>query len=412
MMSRLFFICLFGAGLVLGQEEQCLFTETNQGLSPDCLDAVSNDSAHLADVSDEQECRQACCSREDCKLALFETPADGGSPRCVLVKSLEDAKDICVLEASDNTKAFLRTERAYSATEYCRFEKEVGRCRASFRRFYYDVTDQTCKMFVYGGCGGNRNRFETEEECQNACRGITGDVLTASPASLKSRKALSQDLTAKTSEDPLPEMTTEEYAKRCLAEPQVGMCKAYIPRYYYASGTCKPFIYGGCGGNDNSYDSEEDCMKTCTVKIVDSKKTPDSDNAAYQEACVVPADSGPCRAAFPVFYFEPNSQSCQEFIYGGCKGNKNRYNTLEECMSNCAGKDGGFDQHGDHVTRWTPAFFLVSILAVMSVMLFAGLLVVSVRRVKQQRLLLLDDKQELLPEEYIPEDDSSHNESH
>ncbi|MCJ8740051.1 hypothetical protein PDJAM_G00054360 [Pangasius djambal] len=390
-MARLFllaFVCLSGAGLVLGQEG-CVFTELNRGLNAKSWDAGANYSAHLADISDERECREVCCTREDCHLALIDTPADG-SPQCFLINCMKDGKDVCVLEARDHSKAYLKTQlsdRTNSSTDYCRFEKEVGRCRASFPRFYYDVTDQTCKTFVYGGCGGNSNNFKTKEECQNACSGVTG----------------------KSSEVPLPEMTSEEYVGKCLAEPQVGPCRASIPRYYYTSGTCKPFRYGGCRGNKNNYNSEEECMKTCTVKIVDSKKTPDYEK--YQAACIVPADSGPCRAAFQMFYFEPSTQSCQEFIYGGCRGNKNRYNTLEECMSNCAGKDGVFEEHGHHRARWTPAFFLVATLAIMSVVLLVGLFLISVRRVKHQRLLLLDDKQELLPEEHIPEEEV-HNDSH
>ncbi len=39
----------------------------------------------------------------------------------------------------------------------------------------------------------------------------------------------------------------------CKLEPEVGLCRAYIPSYFYnsTSGTCERFIYGGCGGNDN-----------------------------------------------------------------------------------------------------------------------------------------------------------------
>lgn len=112
----LVFICLFGAGLVLGQEDGCVFTELNQGLNPESLDAGANYSAHLADISDEQECRQVCCSREDCQLALIETPADGGSPQCVLVNCMKDGKNVCVLEASDHTKAYPKTDRSNSST--------------------------------------------------------------------------------------------------------------------------------------------------------------------------------------------------------------------------------------------------------------------------------------------------------
>ncbi|XP_009469746.1 PREDICTED: eppin [Nipponia nippon] len=31
------------------------------------------------------------------------------------------------------------------------------------------VLGQQCEEFIYGGCGGNRNNFETEGECFQAC---------------------------------------------------------------------------------------------------------------------------------------------------------------------------------------------------------------------------------------------------
>lgn len=39
---------------------------------------------------------------------------------------------------------------------------------------YYNKTDGTCNRFHYGGCDGNGNRFETEQECQNVCSEYIG----------------------------------------------------------------------------------------------------------------------------------------------------------------------------------------------------------------------------------------------
>ena len=47
--------------------------------------------------------------------------------------------------------------------------------------------------------------------------------------------------------------------------------------------------------------------------------------------CKLKADTGPCRAAIPKFFFDSDSGNCQRFIYGGCDGNENRFDTLEEC---------------------------------------------------------------------------------
>ena len=43
-------------------------------------------------------------------------------------------------------------------------------------RFYYNAVSQRCERFRYGGCGGNRNNFETLKDCENVCD-IGADML-------------------------------------------------------------------------------------------------------------------------------------------------------------------------------------------------------------------------------------------
>ena len=45
-------------------------------------------------------------------------------------------------------------------------------CRAFIPRYFYNDTAQQCEMFIYGGCGGNDNNFETAGECRQNCSGI------------------------------------------------------------------------------------------------------------------------------------------------------------------------------------------------------------------------------------------------
>ncbi|XP_017075161.2 male accessory gland serine protease inhibitor-like [Drosophila eugracilis] len=42
-------------------------------------------------------------------------------------------------------------------------------------------------------------------------------------------------------------------------------CEAYIPSWSYDAGNnqCVKFIYGGCGGNDNRFNSKENCEEKC-----------------------------------------------------------------------------------------------------------------------------------------------------
>ncbi|CAD5222567.1 unnamed protein product [Bursaphelenchus xylophilus] len=51
----------------------------------------------------------------------------------------------------------------------------------------------------------------------------------------------------------------------CLLDPQPGPCSAKTTKYYYdtRSGKCSPFIYGGCSGNENNFDSLGDCQDIC-----------------------------------------------------------------------------------------------------------------------------------------------------
>jgi len=51
--------------------------------------------------------------------------------------------------------------------------------------------------------------------------------------------------------------------------------------------------------------------------------------------CELPFETGPCRAMFLSFYFNSSTNRCEEFVYGGCGGNENRFKTEEECLARC-----------------------------------------------------------------------------
>ncbi|XP_078140288.1 kunitz-type protease inhibitor 2 isoform X1 [Centroberyx gerrardi] len=474
-------------------------TEPGQGLDPRSLDAGARRLSLLRDVKDPEHCRKACCAEPDCQLALLGLPADDGTPECQLVVCLHQGRDVCVLQPSTQFRAYRKMEkeaaeqaeespRKYQAVPLgaerpsndsnnirCRHPMKVGSCRAAFPKFYYDVTNQSCRPFIYGGCDANGNNFETQQECEASCNGVTGSVLpdesTPAPPAPKAARmlpahqpspvlleeveaehsspesgpaeekaaaeedepaektatttAVPAEETATTGSVPaeetvpssppasLPEMSAADFAERCEAEPKVGPCRASLPQWHYDSETrtCKVFIYGGCQGNRNNYLTEESCMAACTVTVVPSYKrapadtpsstTEDQVSKEYKEQCTMASDPGPCRAAFPMFYFEPSSGTCQSFIYGGCRGNNNRYGTMEECMARCSGTEGWFEERGRGKARdrWTPAFFLVGTLAVISALLLTVLVIITMRRNKlTRRPSSISDKEELLPD--------------
>ncbi|KAG7479456.1 amyloid 2 isoform X2 [Solea senegalensis] len=52
----------------------------------------------------------------------------------------------------------------------CTLEAETGPCRASKPRWHFDMSQRKCVRFIYGGCGGNRNNFDSEEYCMAVCK--------------------------------------------------------------------------------------------------------------------------------------------------------------------------------------------------------------------------------------------------
>ncbi|NXU26573.1 SPIT1 inhibitor, partial [Thalassarche chlororhynchos] len=54
-----------------------------------------------------------------------------------------------------------------------------------------------------------------------------------------------------------------------------------------------------------------------------------------EEHCLTPKKVGWCRGSFPRWFYNPSLQQCEEFIFGGCKPNKNNYLREEECKLAC-----------------------------------------------------------------------------
>jgi len=113
----------------------------------------------------------------------------------------------------------------------CTLPPVVGMCRASIHRWHFDAKEKRCKVFLYGGCGGNKNNFATEEECENQCK--------------------------------------------CHLEKETGNCRGLFYKWHYnkATESCQEFVYGGCGGNMNRFESEQLCMSNCSVQATNKEDT-------------------------------------------------------------------------------------------------------------------------------------------
>ncbi|CAF2511166.1 unnamed protein product [Rotaria sp. Silwood2] len=51
----------------------------------------------------------------------------------------------------------------------CQLRPDPGLCYASIEQYYFNTQSRSCQTFIWGGCGGNQNRFSSREECERVC---------------------------------------------------------------------------------------------------------------------------------------------------------------------------------------------------------------------------------------------------
>ncbi|XP_076544630.1 spondin-1 isoform X2 [Osmia lignaria lignaria] len=74
------------------------------------------------------------------------------------------------------------------AEKICREPMKEGGCNGNILRAYFNQTVGRCRLFSYSGCGGNRNNFQTEQDCRNVCGDFQKELRTNASSTMKSYK--------------------------------------------------------------------------------------------------------------------------------------------------------------------------------------------------------------------------------
>jgi len=88
-------------------------------------------------------------------------------------------------------------------------------------------------------------------------------------------------------------------------------------------------------------------MKGCTrlvfvvIPTILAVTSAASGNTTNGDVCALPPDVGPCDGVCPRYFFNSETDQCEEFIFGCCEGNANNFPTLEACEAACASGAAG-----------------------------------------------------------------------
>ncbi|VDP94253.1 unnamed protein product, partial [Echinostoma caproni] len=211
-----------------------------------------------------------------------------------------------------------RVKSSWFKQQVCQLPSDPGPCRSNKARYYYDTKTGQCRIFLYGGCLGNANRFVTRRECEIACAEFPSRVMMKSNVSSDGQGPETAVKIKEAESEPQPisvevfdrmwritQHHTDHFRKLhrshsthtivssdnlqylawdlCLESHSYGTCPvsnlhhmnapgyphAQLTRYFYDRrlGKCQPFTYTGCGARGNHFDTIDSCKIICEDRL-------------------------------------------------------------------------------------------------------------------------------------------------
>ncbi|CAJ0610218.1 unnamed protein product [Cylicocyclus nassatus] len=321
---------------------------------------------------------------EDCELVcpVLPNPCKIGEP---LLNALNEpiicgGEDSCINGYWCHVGGSPETTNCCPGTRRpCDLPLETGKGSEALERWFFDGGIQMCRTFTYKGLKGNANNFLTKQACRQACKELNpcghGEPLIGTD----DERVL---CTGGQKIDSCPSgfychVGSTPVTTLCCPKNKVDVCDQPVhqgtggedlPRWFFdrKQNRCAPFNYGGLGGNENNFISQSTCNEACPVyrnycphgiPLVESGQVkacgidrgcPDgfichmstefNVSICCQDPvdfCSAPRDPGPCTDYETRYGYNPATDTCVEYEYGGCDGTLNNFRSLQRCTEIC-----------------------------------------------------------------------------
>ncbi|XP_061286763.1 kunitz-type protease inhibitor 1 isoform X5 [Bos javanicus] len=286
-----------------------------------------------------RDCVHACCSSNDCNLALVELQPDGGEDAivsCFLINCLYEQNFVCKFAPREGFINYL-TREVYRSYRELRTQGFRG-SRIPMAWDGIDLKVQPQEPLVLKGVentdwrllqGDTDIRVERNDPDQVELWGLKeGSYLFQLTATGSDQPERTSNVTVTVLS---PEQTEGPSAER---HHPVCSGSCHSSKFRCADGCCIDSFLE-CDDTPDCPDASDEA--TCEKYTRDFDKLQRIHFPGDKGHCVDMPDTGLCSESIPRWYYNPFTEHCARFTYGGCYGNKNNFEEEEQCLESCRG---------------------------------------------------------------------------